>query len=430
MISETKIPLHRMILSLSEALDHVHPRVVDHQRRVAYIAVSMAREIGVSQKDLLDIFLAASLHDIGLIRVENKLLAADINTLEDLNWHGETGFEVLRTNALLADAAAIVRDHHAAWDWGHAEERAGRVVPFGSYVISLADFVERAIDRAAPILDQSQHIVKQVTSLAGVRFHTGCVEAFQTVARPEAFWLDCVSRRVYGLLPSEVEGPALPVTDVSIQQIAQIFGRVVDAKSRWTATHTCAVAASSATLCQLLNFSPREQAYMHTASWLHDLGKLVVPNSILDHPGKFTAREWAVMKTHSYHTFRALQMIGGPEAISEWAAFHHERLDGRGYPFRHKADDLTLGSRVMAAADTFSATAEDRPYREAMSKHQVLSTLDEMTSDGGLDGDVVAVMRKNYDHIEGVRRREIARYAQEQQQLAMIASCATATASA
>ncbi|KKN64124.1 hypothetical protein LCGC14_0494650 [marine sediment metagenome] len=420
MIVQAKIPLHRMILSLSEALDYVHPRTADHQRRVAYIAFNLAREMDVSKQDLLDIFMAASLHDIGLIRGDNRLLATDIEQLEALEWHCQTGYEVLRDSPILARAAEIVRHHHTEWQW--PDKRNDSDIPHGAHIVALADFVERAINRATPILGQSKHIIDQVVGQSGSRFCPECAEVFQTIAQPAAFWLDCVSQRVYGVLLKDVEGPDLPATDVSIQQIAEIFGRVVDAMSRWTATHTCGVAASAVALCRALNFAPRGQAYMHTAGWLHDLGKLAIPASILDFEGKYTDREWAVMKTHTYHTFRTLETAGIPQDIVEWAAFHHERLDGKGYPFSHRAEDLTLGARIMGVADMFGAIAEDRPYREAMSKTQVLKTLARSVSSGALDGDIVTVFRRNYDDIDGARRQEVARYSQGQQRLASIAA--------
>lgn len=421
MIPEERIPLDRMILSLSEALDHVHASTIDHQRRVAYISATVGRHMGLSRTDSLDLFLAASLHDIGLIRVEDRILATNIEDLEDVEWHSEAGWEVLRHNSLLADAAEIVRYHHATWQDGSGKEVAGRQVPLGSHIIALADFVERSIDRGAPILQQPRRIIGQILDQCPARFHPGCVGAFRAVAAPEAFWLDCVSNRIYSILLSMTLAPLMPMTDVSIRQIAEIFGRVVDAMSRWTATHTAAVSASAVALCELMNFSPREQIYMHTAGWLHDLGKLAVPSAILDRPGRFTSDEWAIMKTHTYCTYRALETIGGPTQIAEWAAFHHERLDGKGYPFRHGADDLTLGSRIMAVADTFAAVAEDRPYRPAMNEVEILNAMRQMVNNGGLDGDVMSVMYRHYDQIDSIRRQEVERYAVEQEQLAMIA---------
>ena len=124
------------------------------------------------------------------------------------------------------------------------------------------------------------------------------------------------------------------------------------------------------------------------------------------------------MKGHTYHTFHILNTIGGMPQMSEWAAFHHERLDGKGYPFWHEAKDLTLGARIMAVADIFTAITEDRPYREGMPCEKVVSILDNQVQNGALDGDVVSVLKDDYDTIDGTRQQEQAEYREKQDRLA------------
>jgi HD-GYP domain-containing protein (c-di-GMP phosphodiesterase class II) len=103
--------------------------------------------------------------------------------------------------------------------------------------------------------------------------------------------------------------------------------------------------------------------------------------------------------------------------ISEWAAFHHERLDGRGYPFRHAAEDLTLGSRIMAVADVFTAISEDRPYRKGMSSEQSRALLSQFAANGGLDGDIVQTLDRAYEDISERRRTEQVEYGAGQEHL-------------
>jgi len=110
---------------------------------------------------------------------------------------------------------------------------------------------------------------------------------------------------------------------------------------------------------------------MEVAGNLHDLGKMVIPNSILNKPDKLNKEETAIMRQHTYFTYTVLNSIGGISQIAEWAAFHHERLDGSGYPFHLGADKLGIGSRIMAVADVFTAISEDRPYRKGMSQQEL-----------------------------------------------------------
>ncbi len=88
---------------------------------------------------------------------------------------------------------------------------------------------------------------------------------------------------------------------------------------------------------------------MLVAGYLHDLGKVAVPNAILNKPGKLDPEEFDVIRAHTYHTYHILSTIGGFEEIAIWAAFHHERLDGKGYPFHVRGEDIpfrVLGFRA------------------------------------------------------------------------------------
>jgi len=156
---------------------------------------------------------------------------------------------------------------------------------------------------------------------------------------------------------------------------------------------------------------------MRTAGYLHDLGKLSVPPAILEKMDKLSSKEWAILRGHTYYTFQILDVIGGPSHLSEWAAFHHERLDGNGYPFHRRADELTLGSRIMAVADVFTALTEDRPYRSGLPASETVSILEELTRDGGLDGDVVALLRADCEAIMDACRQEKAGYRQQHDRL-------------
>lgn len=414
MIVNPQVPLHRLVLSLSEALDFVHPQVADHQQRVAYIAIQMGRQMGFSGPALLDLLNAAALHDIGLAGVEHRIRTLHLGRLEDIGWHCAAGYELLRDNPLFAAVAAVVRYHHIAWAEGRGEESDGQPVPLASHIIALADKVERAIDRELPVLQQAADITDQVVALAGPRFHPECAEAFREVSRPEAFWLDVSNERIYGVMLRQIDWPVITLDESAVGPIAELFARIVDAASQWTALHSAGVTATAVALAERLNFSPREIRLMRAAAYLHDLGKLSVPTSLLDKAGPMTPGERAVMNGHSYHTFRVLDTIGGFPQISEWAAFHHERLDGQGYPFRNAGDSLTLGSRIVAVADTFAATTEDRPYRPGMTLDESTVVLDRRVADGGLDGDVVATLKRHREAIGEIRHKEQVEYGVKQ----------------
>ncbi len=417
MIIEPHVPLHRLILSLSAAIDGGHPQIVDHQQRVAHIAISVARRLGFRGTDLLDVFVAAALHDIGLIGVENKLKGIHLGRMESVEWHAEAGYQLLKDKPLFAKAAEIIRYHHVHWADGAGAEDGGQPVSMASHIIALADTVERAIDRSLPVLEQTEFITEKLICRLGKEFHPDCVKAFCSLSEAEAFWLDSVSDRIYAVLLKNMDWPAVNIDEFAIGPIAEMFGQIVDGASPWTMVHTAGVAATANALAVRFSFSPREVRLMQAAGYFHDLGKLSVPSRILDKPNRLTKDEMSVVKGHAYHTFCILETIGGMPQINEWAAFHHERLDGKGYPFHHTQEELTLGSRIMSVADILTALMEDRPYRGGMSSEKAIRVLDDLASNGGHDGDVIETLKRDFDAIDGIRREAQAAYGEKQKEL-------------
>lgn len=115
------------------------------------------------------------------------------------------------------------------------------------------------------------------------------------------------------------------------------------------------------------------------------------------------AEEFNIIKEHPYNTRLILMGVQNFEKIADWAGYHHEKLNGRGYPFHFGADRLDTGSRILAVADIFSAITERRPYRDSMPKGQVMSVLKENADRGHICKDVVALLFDHYDEIDSAR---------------------------
>ena len=151
--------------------------------------------------------------------------------------------------------------------------------------------------------------------------------------------------------------------------------------------------------------SEDECKMMMIAGYLHDVGKLKVPKKILEKKDSLTDEEFNIVKEYAYYTQLLLKDIAGFEQIGQWAALHHEKLNGYGYPFGLKADDIPMGARIIAVADIFSAVAEIRSYRDGMSKEQVIMALREYVESTALSKYIVDLMIANYDDI--YQKREV-----------------------
>ena len=133
---------------------------------------------------------------------------------------------------------------------------------------------------------------------------------------------------------------------------------------------------------------------MYLAGALHDVGKIAIGNEILEKPARLTYEEFAKMKNHAGYTYMILSNVNGFEEIRDLAAFHHERLDGSGYPFGKKADELNQLQRIMACADIYQALTEKRPYKDGMSHEKACSILKEMAEKNWIDKEITDVICK------------------------------------
>ena len=167
--------------------------------------------------------------------------------------------------------------------------------------------------------------------------------------------------------------------------LAMLFARLVDAKSPWTARHSESVARLSVALGRLAGIPEADCEKLELAGLLHDLGKLRVPDEILDKKGKLDPGEWAIMERHTFETWQILRRIRSFTEIAEWASLHHETPSGRGYPFRRAGERIPLPARLVAVADVFQALAQERPYRASLDPRAILRVLQAMVRAGRLD---------------------------------------------
>ena len=116
-----------------------------------------------------------------------------------------------------------------------------------------------------------------------------------------------------------------------------------------------------------------------------------------------TDEEFNLMKEHAYFSYRLLQSAEGFRRIAAWAALHHEKLNGTGYPFRLHGEEIPLGARIMAVADVFSAITEDRPYRDGMDRAKVEAVLRGDAEKGALSKELVTLLLDHYEEMDACR---------------------------
>ena len=154
------------------------------------------------------------------------------------------------------------------------------------------------------------------------------------------------------------------------------IAKTVDAKDVRTSKHSQRVSEYSAMIAREYGFSQEDQENIRRAALLHDIGKIGIPDSVLNKPSRLTDEEYVVMKTHVTHGAEILKDFTLIEHVVEGARYHHERFDGRGYPEGLSGTDIPLYGRIIAIADAFDAMTANRVYRQRQDFDYVLGELE------------------------------------------------------
>jgi HD-GYP domain-containing protein (c-di-GMP phosphodiesterase class II) len=397
-MSKFNINLHEAVYSLSDALDLVGVTHIHHGKRVAYMAAECGKQMGWSGQRMDDLFQAAILHDCGVSKtiVHSRLAQFEWEKEGD---HCKIGAVLLNSCPLLEHLAPVVRYHHTHWsalkDMDLPEE-----VKLAANCIYMVDRVD--VLSLGFLVDQSnlllgrEEIRKKIWERRGDWFCPELVDVFMQISSSEAFWLSLENEHVSGYVSVWLSDTELREMEFEeLRSVVRIFSYIVDAKSPFTKAHSDGVARLARYLGHVFELSEESCEMLELAGLLHDIGKLRQPDELLDKPDKLTPEEYAHIQRHSFDTYTILKNIKGLEKVTQWAALHHERADGTGYPYHLSTETLALEARIVAVADVFQALAQKRPYRDPLQPDEIMEILNEMVDDGKLDREVV--MRVDQD---------------------------------
>lgn len=180
----------------------------------------------------------------------------------------------------------------------------------------------------------------------------------------------------------------------SAEAVVFAFARVVEAKSPYTHGHSERVAAYALTLATAAGLPEDQWERLRKGALLHDIGKVSVPDAILDKPETLTTAEFEIMKQHTVQGARIVESLRSVRDAVPMIRWHHERLDGRGYPDGLFGASIPFMVRILAVADVYDSLSSARPYRGAIPHPQCLEILRRDASGGGLDPELVEVFCK------------------------------------
>jgi HD-GYP domain-containing protein (c-di-GMP phosphodiesterase class II) len=396
------VDMFNLATSIARVVDLMSPALGDHHMRVAYLAYRLGEQLGIPVDEQYELATAGALHDIGAFSLQERL---ELLEFEDSKpgEHSMAGYLLLRDFEPFSSIARMIRFHHTPWEYGKGAVRNGEPVPPGSHIIHLADRVAVKISKDRELLGQISNICEAIAQSKNDIFVTEHVDAMLELANRDHIWMEVTSGFIESILRRSVASQTKELDLAELLDLSRLICRLIDFKSEFTATHSTGVAAAAVALAGFVGFSKEEQKLMEIAAYLHDLGKIAIPSEILEKPGRLTDEEWFVMRSHVYYTYEILEPIDILGVTSTWGALHQERLDGSGYPFGYKAEELSLGARIMGVADVFTALTENRPYRKGMDKGRTVEILQTIARKGELDQNLVNTVTEKFDEINGIR---------------------------
>lgn len=395
-----EIYLNDLLLGISYALDYVEREIAGvtdfHSKRVAIIAAEIGREMGYDNDVLMNLVVAAALHDNALSEFQQKETELTGGLLGE---HCRLGEENILKMPFYKDVEKAIMYHHENANGTGPFNKKSEEIPVFAKLIHIADIVDVNFNLSFVSRKKYDNVCKFLNENIDVLFDKEIVDAFlKTLPDPVTMQLDIVNLNkclVKLLLDIPVK-----YSSEELIGIASIFSKIIDYKSSFTRHHSAGIANKARIMGKYYGWDEDTQAKLYLAGALHDIGKLMVKTDVLEKPGKLSDNEYRHIQNHAYGTYMVLKPIRGMEEISSWAYLHHEKLDGSGYPFGKKADELNDKERLLACLDIYQALREDRPYKEGLEHKTSIEILKTMGVRGLLDMNIIDDIDRCFNNMD------------------------------
>jgi len=417
------LKLSEVISALSYALDITEGQPEGHAARSCVIGMRIARELKLPDAQRSSLFYALLLKDLGcssnaakmcaLFGADDRQAKRDAKTTEwtslveqfkYIRQHVEPSASPLRKTIRIAklsmtgpaaakemfqircdrggqiarmfgfpdETAQAIRALDEHWDGnGHPLGTKGDAIPLLGRILGISQTVE--VFLAAYELEAACQMAQQ---RRGTWFDPALVDILLSLRTDSVFW-ETLSHADVLKQCAELEprDELIYADETLLDTISEGFAQVIDAKSPWTFRHSTRVAEIAVGIGDVLGLSQSRLRILKRAGLLHDIGKLGISNTILDKPGKLTVEEVAEVHKHPAFTQHILSRISTFSNLTEMAASHHERMDGRGYHRGLNGSQLSIEARILCVADVFEALSAERPYRPKLSRETVLEIM-------------------------------------------------------
>lgn len=369
------------------ALGVMDAQILQHGEITGYIFYNILKAEGTyTESELAEYALIGMLHDLGMIKTgyEGNILQRETTNI----WaHSIYGYLFLKYLSPAEDKAEIILYHHLPYKL-HTKIKSSHM--------KITEYLMLA-DKMAVLLHMGDGPEKDsYTRRIEGELPAKAMELFQAAQLK----FDMLTKLKTDEYQKEMEDlfKRISFTEKQKRGFLDMLIYAIDFRSQPTVIHTMSTRTFALELGRLMRVPAQDLQILYYSSLLHDIGKIVIPISILEAPRRLTEEEMRVMRAHVVITDKILRGAMD-ERIVDVAARHHEKLDGSGYPNGLKAKDLSYLERILAVADILSALYGKRSYKDSFPPEKIKEILLSDASEGKICSKVVQVAISNYDVI-------------------------------
>lgn len=388
--------LNQFLLSMTKVIDTIEKDIfhtsLNHSRRVAYISLLIGKKLKLTNDELFDLASYALLHDIGIS--SQNILTDDnfdnLNVLEKKHEHCQFGESIISHFPINNPQANVIKYHHEFYNGSGYFGIKGDDIPFLARIICLADNLDilYPLETIGSNKKKQQEIINHVKNNINVLYGESEVLALLDII-DETFFSNFLNDNYENILIKMIPSKLVNIEYSELNRILSIYSHIIDSKSSYTYNHTSELVSKAKVLIDHYAFSDEEKEKFIIATFLHDIGKIGISNSILEKPGKLTYEEFAIIKEHPTIGYHIIKDIPGLEDVAQLVYSHHEKLNGLGYPRGLKGEEISFPIRLLTVLDIYQSITENRPYHQGLSHQQAILILNDMARNNEIDQKIV-----------------------------------------
>lgn len=387
---EFRFNIHKLIFAITSTIDLVGVTDTNHGKRVGYIISRLHDKLASFPWSKEECIVAGMLHDCGVSSTE-----VHEHLISELEWSGAEnhclkGEELLINQPHFMQYSKAIRYHHTRW----SNIKPSQSDEFNSFLLGNLLFLSDRIDvmiatSTEEILTCKDAIFKHLSLYSNKLFNPDFIEAFRSCAEDETFWTEWKLTMNESYWDSWISsGEVHQFTFDELITIFKLLSSCVDNKESYQHNHSVIVSSLAKSIANKLQMSDDDIKRLTLAALIHDIGKLKVPDRIIEKASPLGLKEYEVIQHFSTDVYKILGKVSGLEEISLWGS-QHVNIDPK--------SELPLPSKIISVVDTFEILSRHNPYHQNLSKDDILRTMNTMVLKGQLDPEIVEVVHNNVD---------------------------------